>query len=349
MERRPVTALSAFQRLEAPGVWREGPEARLRDVVISVGDATLILSDPLSEQPLSHWSLPAVTRLNPGQLPAIYAPGAPENDEILEIDDELMISAIEKVHLAIRASRPHPGRLRGGLVAAAVALVVLAGMAWIPGAVVRHAALIAPPAQREAVGRQILAQLSASTGTPCARAAGSAVLDRLPQRITGLDSRVIVLPTTLRGARALPGKLIVIGNDLVAGQDTPDVAAGHILAAELTARDADPMAEALDYAGFRAAVTLLTRGALPDGALLGYGETLLSHPPPRPADDILLARFEEAGVASTPYARSLDPTGESVLGLIEADPFRVRNPGEPVLSDGEWVQLQRICDGGAPA
>ena len=165
-----MTALNAFQRLESPGVWREGPGARLQDVVVSVGDATLVLSDPRSERPLSHWSLPAVTRLNPGQRPAIFAPGPPDNDEILEIDDDLMISAIEKVHLAIRASRPRPGRVRGGLVAAAVLALVAAGVVWLPGAVIRHAALIAPPAQREAVGRQILAQLETSTGAPCAQA-----------------------------------------------------------------------------------------------------------------------------------------------------------------------------------
>ena len=343
-----MTVLSAFQRLESPGVWREGPGARLQDVVVSVGDATLVLSDPRSERPLSHWSLPAVTRLNPGQRPAIFAPGPPDNDEILEIDDELMISAIEKVHLAIRASRPRPGRVRGGLVALAALALLTAGIVWLPDAVIRHAALIAPPAQRDAVGRQILAQLQVSTGAPCARAAGSAVLDRVAQRTLGPDSRVLVLPTTLRGARALPGKLIVLGNELLAGQAAPEVAIGHVVAAQVAAEGQDPMAGALQFAGFRAAVTLLTTGALPDASLAGYAEQLLSHPPARANDDALLAAFQKSGIPSTPYARSVDPSGESVLGLIEADPFRMGAPDAPVLSDGEWVQLQRICDPDPP-
>ncbi len=343
-----MTALNAFQRLESPGVWREGPGARLQDVVVSVGDATLVLSDPRSERPLSHWSLPAVTRLNPGQRPAIFAPGPPDNDEILEIDDDLMISAIEKVHLAIRASRPRPGRVRGGLVAAAVLALVAAGVVWLPGAVIRHAALIAPPAQREAVGRQILAQLETSTGAPCARAAGSAVLDRVAQRTLGPDARLMVLPTTLRGARALPGKLIVLGNELVAGQAAPEIAIGHVVAARAGADAQDPLGAVLGYAGFRAAVRLLTSGTLPDGALAGYGEALLSHPPDRAPDEALLTAFQAAGIPTTPYARSIDPSGESVLGLIEADPFRMGAPETPVLTDGEWVQLQRICDPDPP-
>ncbi|WP_299358527.1 hypothetical protein [uncultured Paracoccus sp.] len=340
-----MTALSAFQRLEASGVWREAPQEAVRDVIVSVGDATLILTDPKSDQPLSHWSLPAVTRLNPGQKPAIFAPGVPATDEILEIDDELMISAIEKVHTAIQASRPRPGRLRGGLLVAAAAVLVLGGLAWLPGAAVRHAALIAPPAQREAVGRQVLTQLTETTGAPCSRAAGSAVLDRLARRVTGADSRVVVLPSTLRGARALPGKLIVLGDDLIIGQPAPHAALGHVVAAQLVAEEQDPMAAALTFAGFGAAVSLLTTGLLPDDALDGYGEVLLASAPPRPSDDdALLERLASVGVPSSPYARSLDPSGEAVLTLIEADPFRMAPPEKPVLTEGEWVQLQRICD-----
>ena len=58
-----MTALAQYQRLESSGVWRPSPEDRVRDVVVAFGDATLILRDPRSEEPLSHWSLPAVTRL----------------------------------------------------------------------------------------------------------------------------------------------------------------------------------------------------------------------------------------------------------------------------------------------
>ncbi len=344
-----MTALTQFQRLESPGIWREKPGARLRDVVVSVGDATLILSDPLSEQPLSHWSLPAVTRLNPGQRPAIFAPGGPDTDEIIEIDDDVMVAAIEKVHVAIEASRPRKGRVRTGLLLTGLAAFVLAGVLWLPGAVISHAALVAPPAQRDAVGRQVLAQIARSTGAPCSRAAGAAVLDRLAQRVTGPQSRLVVLPAHVRGARALPGQQIIIGDDLVAGQTTPDVVVGHVLAARIAAEHDDPMRAALRYAGLGAVARLLTGGALPDGALDGYGEMLLAQTPPQPDDEQMLAAFEKIAVSSEPYARSLDPTGETVLTLIEGDPFRTRSPGEPILSDGEWVQLQQICDRPAQA
>ena len=61
--------------------------------------------------------------------------------------------------------------------------------------------------------------------------------------------------------------------------------------------------------------------------------------------EALLAEFAKVGVSSTPYAFSLDPSGETVLGLIEADPFKGAPAPEPVLADADWIALQTICDG----
>lgn len=338
-----MTALNQYQRLEAAGVWRETPKSQLRDVIVSFGDATLILTDPRSEVPLAHWSLPAVTRLNPGKLPARYAPGGPEAGEELEIDEELMIAAISKVHHAIEASKPHPGRLRGGLMLGAAAIMAVMAVFWVPPALVRHAADIAPPAQRAEIGRLILSEIAKTTGSPCSRPAGDMVRQKLALRLIGPDAEIAVVPATLRGAIRLPGPITVIGEDLIAGQLSPEVASGHILAAQAAAVESDPMLAALRYAGPRATFHLLTAGTLPGKSLAGYGEKLLADPVPRPEDEQLLAYFTRAGLSSEPYARSLDPTGEAVLGLIEADPFRTAIP-KPVLSDREWIALQEICD-----
>ena len=70
-----MTALKKYQRLEASALWRDVPGARARDVVMGLREATVVLSDPRSEVPLSQWSLPAIERLNPGQMPARFPPG----------------------------------------------------------------------------------------------------------------------------------------------------------------------------------------------------------------------------------------------------------------------------------
>jgi len=56
----------------------------------------------------------------------------------------------------------------------------------------------------------------------------------------------------------------------------------------------------------------------------------------------LLARFRAAEVPSSPYAYALDPTGETVLALIEADPWP-KGPPRAVLTDEDWLRLQDIC------
>ena len=45
---------------------------------MSLGKATLVIATP-AEVVRTHWSLPALIRLNPGKHPAIYAP-SPQTD-----------------------------------------------------------------------------------------------------------------------------------------------------------------------------------------------------------------------------------------------------------------------------
>lgn len=339
-----TTALTEFQRLEAQGSWRATPDATMREVIISVGDATLTLSDPKTERPLSHWSLPAVTRLNPGKLPAIYAPADDASDETLEVDDPLMIKAIERVHHAIETRRAHPRSLRGGLTIFAVLAVLAVLIFWLPDAIIRHAAHIAPPAQAREVGEDILADLEGTTGIVCQRESGQAVLNWITPRLIGEDAEIRVVPGPISGARRLPGDLYVIGNDLLLTAPGPEAAAAHLIAAKLAASDDDLRLAALEHAGFWPVARLMTLGTLPDGAMAGYGKQMLLTAPPRPEDAQLLTALGELGVPSEAYARSLDPTGQTVIPLIEGDPFP-NGPTKPLLTSDQWRALQQICAG----
>ncbi len=69
-----MTALKKYQKLESTGLWRESARGQRREVIVNFGEASLVLSDPRSENALSHWSLPAVERLNPGEMPATLRP-----------------------------------------------------------------------------------------------------------------------------------------------------------------------------------------------------------------------------------------------------------------------------------
>ncbi len=341
----PLTALTEFQRLEAQGSWRETPQSRLREVVVSVGAATLMMMDPKSDRPLAHWSLPAVTRINPGQLPATYTPNGSEPDETVEIDDPLMIEGIERVQRAIAVHRAVPGRLRGVVTVLAVMAMLGALILWLPDAMIRHAARIAPPAQSRTIGLAVLAELEKSAGAVCRRSSGQQVLDWITPTLIGDDALVQVVPAPLNGARRLPGDVYVLGNDLLTTTPGPEASAGHLIAARLAVEDKQTTLDALQYAGLMNALRLMTLGTLSRNAMQGYGEALLADTPPRPDLATLPPAFAERGLSTEPYARSIDPTGAAVLPLIEADPIRQGTEPVSLLTDEQWLALQQICAG----
>jgi len=107
-----MTALNDFERLEATALWRPEKDAQKQEVIVSFGEATLTLA-AINGTPLSHWSLPAVERVNDASAAtAIYRPGS-HNEEEIEITDEIFIEAIAKVKRAIDKSTPKRGRMRG--------------------------------------------------------------------------------------------------------------------------------------------------------------------------------------------------------------------------------------------
>ena len=102
-----MTALTEFARLESGGLWRAAPNDQRREVTVSLGNATLVISDS-AERPLAHWSLPAIERMNVGERPALFTP-ASDGTETLEISDDLMIDAMEKIRKTVNRRRYRPG------------------------------------------------------------------------------------------------------------------------------------------------------------------------------------------------------------------------------------------------
>lgn len=335
-----MTALSEFDRLEASGLWRQGDGAQRRDVIVSFGDASLVISDR-REIALAHWSLAAVTRLNPGQRPALFSPGS-DSSETLEIDEEVMIGAINKVSSAIERARPRPGRLRlwltlGGTAALAALLVF-----WMPGALRRHTASVVPDTMRAEIGQALLGQITRITGAPCRSPEGTAALSVLSQRVLDRPGAVVVVPAGVQQAVHLPGGLVVLNRAIVEDYDDADVAAGFILAEAARADARDPVLDMLKESSLLTSIKLLTTGKLSPAALQRYGEGLLTRAPMPLPDEDMLALFSAAELPSRPYAYALDVSGETVLALIEADPMRGQSHA-PVLNDSNWVRLQGLC------
>lgn len=336
-----MTALQEYKRLETFGIWHASPKDQRRDVIVSLGEATLTISDTKMSA-LSHWSLPAILRLNPGETPACFGPG-PDMPEVLELDDMMMVAAIEKVRTVIDRRRQQPGRLRHVLRGAVALALAGAAVLWLPGALIRQAVAVVPDAKRIEIGEALLDDIKRVAGSPCETKLGRRALDRLRARLLpDTSGRIVVLPGGVQLSEHLPGQLVLLNRALVEDYEDPAVAAGHILAEDQAARETDPLKRLLDDAGVFASIRLLATGKLSPATLDAHAEALLSADPRRPADAALIARFASAEVPSTPYAYALDITGETVLPLIEADPVAPA-AGRPLLADGDWVSLQGIC------
>jgi len=341
-----MTALNQYQRLEAAGLWRPSPDAQRSDVIVSIGDATLTISDT-RDRALAHWSLAAVERANPGTHPAIYHPdGDPgETLELAETEKE-MIAAIEKLRGAIERSRPHPGRLRLVMLLASFACVAALGVFWLPDAARNHAVSVVPQVKRAEIGASLLNHIQAVTGPPCHEPTGSAALDRLARRVPAPHGpgALLVVRSGVAEAAHLPGGTILLNQSLVEDHEDADVVAGYVIAERLRAELHDPLSDVLIHGGLSASIRLLATGKMQDKVLKSYANTMLTAQSKPLSDATLLAGFNVWKIRSTPYAYARDISGETTFGLIEADPFATDSP-PAVLSDADWLRLQGICGG----
>lgn len=337
-----MTALRKYERLESPGLWRLTPEVQRREVVVGFREATLVLSDPKTEMALSHWSLPAVERLNPGQMPALFSPGS-DATETLEIEDPDMVAALDAVRQALIRRRPRPGRLRSVLTAGSLVLLAGLGVFWLPDAMIRHTASVLPEATRLQIGRLALKDVMRLSGSPCAAPLGRRSAARLAARLAPEGvTEIEILREGLTDSAVLPGGIVLLGRSVVETPPDAETAAGFALAEATGAQAADPMIPLLHHAGLMATFSLLTTGEMDGAALAGFAETLLKAAQPAVAPEILLAQFRKAGVSPAAYAHAVDPTGKTMPLLIEADPFK-DGLSQEVLPDRDWVSLQGIC------
>ena len=341
-----MTALNLYQRLEATGLWRPDPQAQRREVVVSMGDATLTITD-LQDRVLAHWSLAAVARGARTDDRVTYHPDG-DPGETLELDTDAteMIAAIEKVRQAIDRGRPHPGKLRWVLSIGAGLVIAALAVFWLPDALLRHTVQVVPMVKRVEIGENLLARITRVSGAPCSAPEAREPLRHLALRILGETRRdaLVVLPDGVQTTEHLPGGRILLNRALVEDPEDPDVTAGYILTEAVRAARADPLEALLRHAGLMASLQLLTTGSLSDEVLDDYAETLLTTPQAPVPRDVLLRAFENAQLRTTPYAYALDVTGEDSLPLIEADPL-AGSSSALVLSDADWVRLQGICGG----
>lgn len=331
-----MTALDKYVRLEALGQWREGRHAPPREVVVSFGDATLLLTD-LAERPLGHWALAGVEAIGRDGAATVYAM-ARDGDETLAIRDADMVEAIAAVSQAHRMARPRaaaalPARRWWPL--AALAAVLALALALLPPLVRAQAARMAPAEAVEEFGDRMLLQIMAARGPLCADPDGRRALAALVGRVAeGAQPRARALSLGAAPVALLPGPTVILGTEALARAEDPAEAAGWVALA-LARDDMKPGATRLmDAVGPAASLRYVLTGQLSEAAL---GRAIADAvAPPAPVEiEAAFERLRGAGLPTAPFADGLRRAG------FEAPPASAE--GKAALSDRDWVALQGVC------
>ncbi|MEZ5751430.1 MAG: hypothetical protein R3D60_05475 [Paracoccaceae bacterium] len=337
-----MTALERYTRLEGLALWRPSPGEQRRDVIVSLGDASLMIHDSRSEAILGHWSLPAVRRVNKGRSPAVYSPDGAEDGEMIETEDAVLIEALETIQSAL-TPKPPMRWLRYALLGTA-AVAVVASVAILPDILVRQTATMVPPAMRGQIAREVLdgMALSPTNERICAEPNARQAMATLRNRVLGPEWRVVVVDG-FEGftATALPGRMIVLSAALVESIPSAEGLAGWMLAQSLVHDQHDPLLDVLDYAGTGATLALLTTGALPSGTLDHYAALHFQGAPREPDPTGIADALAARGIVAVDYASSLPENANAIIEILN----RAAVPDRPtrLLSDGEWLTIQGIC------
>jgi hypothetical protein len=331
-----MTAIDKYLRLEALGHWRERADALPREVVVSFGRSTLVLTD-LDDRPLGHWALAGIAVVGRDGAATVYAM-TPGGGETLTIRDPEMMQAIAAVaRPALGPSvKPAPPRRRVpvGPLLGAVALIAL-GYA-LPRGIAAGVARLMPPEQAAEYGDRMLIELIARQGPPCAGAAGERALARLAERLDpAAPPRLRVMETEVPVA-ALPGRTVVVDREALVAAASPEEVAGWVA----LALGRDPRAALARDAGTLADLRYLVVGGFDEPALARASRGALGAPTPDESS-AALALLGSAGIDPGDFRARLGAAG--LLAETDSAPAAPAPTAAPALDRSDWRSLRAIC------
>ena len=338
-----MTALDKYQRIEALGLWRNDNASQRKDVLISIGKTTLLISD-MQEQPLAHWSLAAIERANPENFPAIYHPNGDQEESLeLNLAEKEMIDAIEKLRTVIARRRPHPGRLRTGVFLGIFSIVFLTLVFWMPQAVRNYTAEILPEVKHIEIGNKLFEHLKRVTGPACEDDFSKTSLKHLGERLFTEKTSIFIVPDGIKTTINLPGNILLANRNLVEDFEDPDVLAGFLVIEKLRSQKYNPMEALIQNISLISTFRLLTTGLINDETLMDYADYLVTKPQESIRINKIIKAFHDTKLSLLPFAKAIDITGEGSFELIEADEIK-KSSIETSLPDANWVSLQNICN-----
>ena len=333
-----MTALDKYIRLEATGQWIEA-DGHSREVVVSFGNATLVLSD-FQDQPLSHWSLSALNIAEQKADKVIYAPD-PDSRERLIIDDAQMVEAIAAVSSDAQNFESTPQVSRNWLrpVTALLVLLIAGLVVWYGPDALRHKAISLIPQERAVLlGGDVFDAMDQQRCLPRGRQG----LRELT-RVLGFKGRDAV--RVVKGdARlsALPGAQVMVSDGFLRKAGSGEELAGWLALARETGRNTSAMQTFIAQQSVGQVLNFLMNGEFSQGDI-DWMAAYAQKTDMRPSRANLTAALDLLSKSGVPDGPFLTAVAKAYPDLRPVPaPSSVTNVA-PLIDDQSWVGLQEIC------
>ena len=324
-----MTALEQYIRLEAEALWCENAGAEPRPVIVSFGNASLVISD-FNDAPLAHWSLAATRIVARKDEGVVYAPDD-TNSETLRISDQVFVDAIRAVSASTLPKKP-PKHWKFKVFGSLVLCLLIAGVVFVPKQVRDWVAGHVSHEQLVLISDEILDRADFGFCSEVRADEAMAKLEALLLRPT--DAKVSVADMPAAGIVRLPdGRAIMDVSVLERGRTADGFAGWLALAANLPGGQ-DGLDDLIRSASTSWALRFAFTGELSDEELDQIAEYSLQNatlPDPK-AVAASLGRLQAEGIDPTAFRKSINLPAEQITG-----PFR------PALGDQDWFALQTIC------
>lgn len=265
-----MTAIDKYTRLEALGQWRESPDHPPREVVVSFGNATLVLSD-LKEKPLCHWAMAATSRISLEGSKAVYTPDT-EGFETLEIDDAQMVEAIAQVSRASVVVKQRKPWLRW--VFLAILILVISTVFYItPTMLQGQATRMTGAESARKLGTDMLATLNPDI---CREPRADTARALFQSRVFPNNEALLVIARNQPQPHAFPGGVFLIGADTLQAMQSPNDLAN--LATTLTAKNNATLDQLFEESSMRELFEYITTGKMSEERLAKAAQEIVDEP-----------------------------------------------------------------------
>lgn len=324
-----MTALEQYIRLETEALWHEKAGSEPRQVIVSFGNASLVITN-ISDAALAHWTLAATRIVGREGDTVIYAPDA-NRSETLRISDTSFVDAIEAVSASTTAVvEPKRWKLKTAVSLVAVALVAV--LLFVPQKISGWAAGHVSPEQLVLVTDEILDRASIKY---CNEPRAVEALNELQaMMLRPQDAPIYMTDIQAEGIVRLPDGRALIDISVLKRAGSADGFAGWLVLAVNMPDTQDGLDELIRNSDTGWALRFAFSGEVSDQEYQQMAEYSL-HNATLPNPDAVAAaldRLENAGIDTSSFRKSINLPLEPEIG-----PFR------PVLGDQDWLALQTIC------